>query len=76
MFSGIPFFTGFSYILLAGEIIEFSAEENIKKLYKIMEIKGYDTTPRKITNIYPSGYKPSKTDTSKKIIDNKTNSSN
>lgn len=63
MFGGIPFFTSFSYILLSGEIMETCAEENIKKLYGIMENNGYDTTPREITNIYPSGYESSKRET-------------
>ncbi|MFX1495062.1 MAG: hypothetical protein ACFFBZ_12320, partial [Promethearchaeota archaeon] len=53
MFGGIPFLTGFSYILLAGEIMEVSMEKNVNKLYKFMENKGYDIKLRKITNIYP-----------------------
>ena len=60
MFGGIPFLTAFSYILLAGEVMELNAEGNIAKLYKIMENKGYDITPRNIMNIYPSGIEPSK----------------
>ncbi|MFX1374153.1 MAG: hypothetical protein ACFFCE_20070, partial [Promethearchaeota archaeon] len=60
MFIGIPFLTGFSYILLAGEIMEMSVEENVQKLYKNMENNGYDTSVHEITNIYPSGYEPSK----------------
>ncbi len=67
MFVGIPFLTAFSYILLAGEVMELNAEENIQKLYKIMEKNGYDTEPHNITNIYPSGYKNSKTTTQEKI---------
>ncbi len=59
MFGGIPFLTGFSYILLAGEIMELTTEKNVSKLYKFMEKEGYDTKPRKITNIYPEGYIPS-----------------
>ncbi|NHJ24774.1 MAG: hypothetical protein EAX89_09380 [Candidatus Lokiarchaeota archaeon] len=55
-FAGIPFLTAFSYILLAGEIMEFSMDYNINKLYKKMEKHDYNTTPRKITNLYPSGY--------------------
>ncbi|MFX0181113.1 MAG: hypothetical protein ACFE78_13065, partial [Candidatus Hodarchaeota archaeon] len=55
MFGGIPFLTGFSYILLAGEIMEVTMEKNISKLYKFMEKEGYDIKPRKITNIYPEG---------------------
>ena len=54
-FVGIPFLTAFSYILLAGEIMEFSMDYNIQKLYSLMDKKGYDTTPRDVTNIYPSG---------------------
>ncbi|MFX1313588.1 MAG: hypothetical protein ACFFHD_13420, partial [Promethearchaeota archaeon] len=60
MFIGIPFFTGFSYILLAGEVMEISTDENVQKLYKIMERKGYDIKPRKITNLYQSNNEPSK----------------
>ncbi|MFX1464810.1 MAG: hypothetical protein ACFFBF_17465, partial [Promethearchaeota archaeon] len=63
MFGGIPFLTAFSYILTAGEVMELCAEENIQKLYNIMESKGYDISPREITNIYPSGYKSSKMET-------------
>ncbi len=55
MFFGIPFLTAFSYILLAGEVMELDVEENAKKLYEIMEKNGYDTTPHEITNLYPSG---------------------
>ncbi len=66
MFFGIPFLTAFSYILLAGEVMELSAEENIKKLYNIMENNGYDTKPHDITKIYPSGYEASKRETSEK----------
>jgi len=54
-FAGIPFLTAFSYILLAGEIMEFSMDFNTQKLYTLMEKKGYDTTPRDVTNIYPDG---------------------
>ena len=54
-FVGIPFLTAFSYILLAGEIMEFSIDFNAQKLYSLMEKKGYDTTPRDVTNIYPDG---------------------
>jgi len=57
MFGGIPFLTAFSNGLLAGEIMELNVQENIQKLYKVMEKKGYNTKPREITNIYPSGYK-------------------
>ncbi|NVM19817.1 MAG: hypothetical protein HWN80_19095 [Candidatus Lokiarchaeota archaeon] len=55
-FVGIPFLTSFSYILLAGEVMEFSMDFNTQKLYSIMEKKGYDTTPRDITNMYPEGF--------------------
>jgi hypothetical protein len=55
MFFGIPFLTAFSYILLAGEVMELDVEENAKKLYEIMEKNGYNTTPHEITNLYPSG---------------------
>ncbi|MFW9879112.1 MAG: hypothetical protein ACFFG0_39035, partial [Candidatus Thorarchaeota archaeon] len=67
MFVGIPFLTGFSYILLAGEVMELNAEQNIQKLYKIMEKNGYDTSPHDIKNIYLSGYNNSKTKTQEKI---------
>ncbi|TET59027.1 MAG: hypothetical protein E3J52_06945 [Promethearchaeota archaeon] len=75
MFGGIPFLTAFSYILLAGEVMELNAEENIQKLYNIMEKNGYDTKPRDITNLYPSGYKVSERETPKKIDDLDTNPS-
>lgn len=55
LFFSIPFLTAFSYILLAGEVMELSVEQNTKKLYPIMEENGYDTNPREITNLYPSG---------------------
>ena len=55
-FIGIPFLTAFSYILLAGEVMEFSMDFNTEKLYSLMEKNGYDTTPRDITNIYPEGF--------------------
>ncbi len=55
-FVGIPFLTAFSYVLLAGEVMEFSMDFNMQKLYSIMEKKGYNTTPRDITNIYPEGF--------------------
>ena len=54
-FAGIPFLTAFSYILLAGEVMEFSVDFNTQKLYTLMEKKGYDITPRDVTNIYPDG---------------------
>jgi hypothetical protein len=71
MFFGIPFLTAFSYILLAGEVMELSSEENIKKLYNIMENNGYNTKPRDIRNIYPSGYEVSEKEPSeeKKFIE-------
>ncbi|NHJ22036.1 MAG: hypothetical protein EAX91_13900 [Candidatus Lokiarchaeota archaeon] len=55
-FIGIPFLTAFSYILLSGEVMEFSMDFNTQKLYSLMEKKGYDTTPRDITNLYPEGF--------------------
>ena len=55
-FAGIPFLTAFSYILLAGEIMEFSMDHNVNKLYMKMKKRGYNTIPRKITNLYQSGY--------------------
>jgi len=55
-FAGIPFLTAFSYILLAGEIMEFSIDFNTQKLYSLMEKKGYDINPRDITNLYPDGF--------------------
>lgn len=64
MFFGIPFLTAFSYILLAGEVMELSVEQNTKKLYSIMEKNGYDTNPRDITNLYPSGQHKIKKNTS------------
>ncbi|MFW9971647.1 MAG: hypothetical protein ACFFDF_15735 [Candidatus Odinarchaeota archaeon] len=67
MFFGIPFLTAFSYVLLAGEVMELNAENNSKKLYNIMETNGYDTKPHDITKIYPSGFKPSKRDTSENM---------
>ncbi|MFX1356642.1 MAG: hypothetical protein ACFFA8_05095, partial [Promethearchaeota archaeon] len=59
-FAGIPFLTSFSYVLLAGEIMEFSIDYNVQKLYLKMQKAGYDITPRDITNIYPSGRQPFK----------------
>ena len=61
-FGGIPFLTAFSYVLLAGEVMEMCVESNTQKLYETMEKNGYDITPRDITNIFPSGSKskPSK----------------
>jgi len=59
MFGGIPFLTGFSYVLLAGEIMEITMEKNVIKLYKLMEKDGYDIKPRTIYNIYPEGNIPS-----------------
>ena len=59
-FGGIPFLTAFSYVLLAGEIMEMCVESNTQKLYKTMEKNGYDIKPRDITNIYPTRSEPSK----------------
>ena len=56
MFYGTPFLTSFAYILFAIEVMDFSYENNTVKLYKIMKKHGYDTTPRSITNLFPSGY--------------------
>ncbi len=56
MFYGTPFLTSFAYILFAIEIMDFSYENNTEKLYRIMKKHGYDTTPRSITNLFPSGY--------------------
>jgi hypothetical protein len=53
IFWGLPFITGFAYILLAEELMDFSTEYNNKRLYKLMEKGGIDATPRKIT-IEPS----------------------
>lgn len=55
-FAGIPFLTAFSYVLLAGEVMEFSMDFNTEKLYSLMKKKGYDITPKDITNIYPEGF--------------------
>jgi hypothetical protein len=62
MFWGSPFFTAFSYILLASEIMDYSKDENSRRLYKIMEKNNLNTTPRDLINLYPAGYKPSKKD--------------
>ncbi len=62
MFWGAPFFTAFSYILLASEIMDYSKDENSRRLYKIMEKNNLDTTPRDLINIYPAGYNPPKKD--------------
>lgn len=59
-FWGIPFLTAFSYILLAEEVMEFSLKDNISKLFEIMEKNGYDTKPRKITNLKPTEEKVAK----------------
>lgn len=56
-FGGIPFLTAFSYVLLAGEVMEMCVDSNKQKLYATMEKNGYDITPRDITNIYPPGSK-------------------
>ena len=60
MFWGNPFITSFSYILLAEEVMELSLTINVKKLHKIMEKKGYDVKPRKLTHLYTSDFVPSK----------------
>ena len=56
MFYGTPFLTSFAYILFSIEVMDFSYENNTEKLYRIMKKHGYDTTPRSITNLFPSGY--------------------
>jgi len=56
MFYGTPFLTAFSYILFSIEVMDYSYDYNSEKLYKIMRKKGYDTTPRKLTNLFPSGF--------------------
>ncbi|MFW9942907.1 MAG: hypothetical protein ACFFFT_17865 [Candidatus Thorarchaeota archaeon] len=66
-FAGIPFLTAFSYVLLAGEVMEMCVESNTQKLYDKMEKNGYDIKPREITNIYPSGVSTSEKDESDKI---------
>jgi len=68
MFWGNPFITSFSYMLLAEEVMELSVNKNVEKLYKIMKKKGYDTTPRDLTKLYPSGF-----DSEKKNMLNKNN---
>jgi hypothetical protein len=60
MFWGAPFLTGFSYILLASQVMEYTVDHNSQKLYRMMEKRNYDVKPHKLTNIYPSGFKPSK----------------
>ena len=56
MFWANPFITAFSYMLLAQDVMELSHDKNVAKLYKIMEKKGYDTKPRDLTKLYPSGF--------------------
>jgi membrane carboxypeptidase/penicillin-binding protein len=70
MFIGIPFLTAFSYILLAGEVMELNAEQNIQKLYKVMENNGYDTEPHELTKIFPSDHNSLKRENQKKIEKN------
>ena len=76
MFWGAPFFTGLSYILLAGEVMEYTVDFNAQKLYRIMEKKGYDINPHDITSIYPSGYEPPRKETIDKIKDTESTSFN
>ena len=67
LFWGMPFLTSFSYVLLAGEIMEFSNDVNTRKLLRLMEKAGFNTTPRDLTNIYPPGLvKKDKVETSDK----------
>ncbi|MHA1193767.1 MAG: hypothetical protein ACTSP9_16010 [Promethearchaeota archaeon] len=56
MFYGTPFLTAFSYILFSIEVMDYSHDYNSEKLYKKMQKHGYDTTPRKLTNLFPSGF--------------------
>lgn len=63
LFGGIPFLTAFSYVLLAGEIMEMCVDSNTQKLYKKMKKNGYNTEPRDITNIYLKGSKSSESKT-------------
>jgi len=56
MFYGTPFLTAFSYILTSIEVMDYSFDYNTEKLYKKMEKHGYDTTPRKLSNLFPSGF--------------------
>lgn len=76
MFWGAPFLTCFSYILFAGEVMEYSIENNAQKLYQIMEKNGYDITPHDITNLYPSGYEPSEKESLNKFKNSENNPSN
>ena len=65
LFGGIPFLTAFSYVLLAGEIMEFSMDDNIQRFYGIMEKEGYDIKPRKLFNML-EGYSLPRKEFSKK----------
>ncbi|MHA1671752.1 MAG: hypothetical protein ACTSV5_14430 [Promethearchaeota archaeon] len=56
MFYGTPFLTSFAYILLSIEVMDYSYDSNSERLYKIMKKNGYDTTPRKLSNLFPSGF--------------------
>ncbi|MHA1457487.1 MAG: hypothetical protein ACTSRT_15445 [Promethearchaeota archaeon] len=56
MFYGTPFLTAFSYILFSIEVMDYSHDYNSEKLYKKMQKHGYDTTPRKLTNLFSSGF--------------------
>ncbi|MFX1274555.1 MAG: hypothetical protein ACFFBP_10660 [Promethearchaeota archaeon] len=60
MFWAQPFITSLSYMLLAEDVMDFTHEANIKRLFQKMEKNGFDTTPRLLGNLYPMGYKPSK----------------
>jgi len=55
LFYGLPFYTAFTYMFLAIDVMDFKHEENSQKLYKKMEKHDYDITPRKIINLYPEG---------------------
>jgi len=52
IFYALPFLTGFSYILLAEELMDFSTSYNKKRLYGLMS-KQYETGPQSI-KIEPS----------------------
>ena len=56
MFYGTPFLTAFSYIFFSIEVMDYSYDYNSEKLYQKMQKHGYDTTPRKLTNLFPSGF--------------------
>ncbi|MBY9004180.1 MAG: hypothetical protein KGD73_09440 [Candidatus Lokiarchaeota archaeon] len=61
MFYGTPFLTSFAYILFSIEVMDYSYDSNSERLYEIMRKNGYDTTPRSLANLFPSGYEPLRT---------------